>query len=323
MWLNEFDPAAHGVTQGLIGNFIDCRERTRLWLQGWELPGGRLALRFGDAGHKCLEDLYAYYSQNKAPRKMASLIEEVQLLTDQTVTAWGERERAKTTDPSAIEDTEYIEPVMVALMPEYARFYKKDFAGKKWVGLEQEFAVDFHDAILRGKRDGVFKLKGALWVLESKTKSQIVEATLNDTLAFDLQNLFYLLATKLETKKRVAGVLYNIIRRPGLRQGAKESFEAFCTRVTEDIAKRPEWYFKRFELAYPKPEIDRFTDETKYKLDDLRAWLGGDAPTYRNERACTTQYGRCDYLKACAQGNTAGYIKREKLYPELEHDEEE
>lgn len=311
----------HGVTQGLLGMFIDCRVRCRWWLDMWEQPGSRLPLLFGTAGHEVLEGIYRYYAQNKRPRKLDALGEEVRQLAVSLVGTWSERERAVMADQGLLEDLEYIEWVLPSLMQEYAKFYATDFTRLKWVGLEQEFANDFDGYLLRGKRDGVFRVKSALWVLETKFKGQIRTAELNDTLAFDFQNLFYLLNTELEmVGKRMGGVLYNIVRRPQLRQGKDEDWGAFCQRVADDAAKRPEFYFVRFELAYPKKVIRAFRDDLAIKLQDFEAWLNGRLPTYKNEAACTTVYGRCNYLQACAQGTPAGYVERERIFPELDTD---
>ena len=47
-----YDPSRDGVTFSLLSTFLDCREKARLYLQGWTPRSSSMALTFGSIIHK-------------------------------------------------------------------------------------------------------------------------------------------------------------------------------------------------------------------------------------------------------------------------------
>jgi hypothetical protein len=134
---------------------------------------------------------------------------------------------------------------------------------------------------------------------------------------FDAQNLFYLQNTIEGDKLIMAGVLYNLIRRPGLKQGKDETWPSFLTRVRKDVNDRPDHYFMRFELSYPVEVLTWYRKELAWQLNEFGLWQQGKIHTLHNQKACRRK-GSCSFLRACAQRTMAGYTRRDKMFPELD-----
>jgi hypothetical protein len=222
------------------------------------------------------------------------------------------------------EELDYMETnlcLLEAVMPEYFKFWgKNDFQKIKWVELEKKFRVPSPVAGLDlvGRIDGAYLARPKeLWSFESKTKSRIEEDDISQTLAFDLQNGVYQFALRHNHKIQPRGTLYNIIRRPGQKQGKKENLKQFGARVRAEIQKDQRHFFIRFEVAVPKADAERFESELKMVLTEFINWHKDLLPTYRNTTACIQKYGPCKFLPLCANGEMSIYRKREVMFPEL------
>lgn len=298
----------HGITQSLLTAFLNCKLRCKLILEGWQTPTPKESLFFGSLFHKLLEEHYTLESEYivdlgdflKTENKLYSSI------------------------TSEIKEKSFA--MAEALYEPYTDFWGMKDGQKDWIELEPVFEVlatiprfsDRKKIPLRGRIDGVFRLKGKLWLLETKTKSQIDEYGLQTQLALDFQNLFYIMVAEELFGEGIAGVLYNVIRKPQLRQKKGEPLEKFAQRMKDDVESRPEHYFKRYEVKYTLRNIKEFRQELQPLLTDYCFWVeNGFIPTQKNRTACVGRWN-CEFLSACAQGSMAGYIQNRKLFTELE-----
>lgn len=212
-----------------------------------------------------------------------------------------------------------------AIFPAYAERWGRDDGKRKWVEVEQVFDVRGPPlgVRLRGKIDGAFEDRsGKLWILETKTASQISEDTLSQALAFDFQSLFYCHALEAKLKRPVVGVLYNVVRVPQIGKAMDKSSDAYVEAVRADVSARPDFYFARFELTYPRKVRERFAEELTAKLQEFIGWIARDLPTYKNESACRARW-TCNYLPVCACGGdpaAAGFKQNRELFSELKED---
>jgi hypothetical protein len=320
-----------GITQGLLNNFRTCRESTLLFLSGWSQKGSSMALTFGNIVHAVLELIYGDIQKGKLKSLPALKQVHGYILTVEKI--W-EKENPKA-DQKLLEMKEFAFLLAEAIMPIYFEFWHKDLA-ITWMGLEQQFTIpyalqDGRKTVLRGKMDGLYK-KGGIWLFETKSKSRIDEGTLVDVLPMDFQNNFYLSCVRRLHKIQPAGARYNIIRRTGMSQGKKENIKQFSQRVVEDIRKRPEYYFMRFELSIGKEEMNKFDSQLADQFVEFYNWwetLTGKTSIvpasalqkiahYPNPSQCETKYGRCWALDICAQDNYRNYEKRSQVFRELE-----
>ena len=292
-----------GITQSMLACFVDCRVRCAIELDMWRAPKEKDALIFGSLWHWMLQCCY------ETIREKGKIIPFKRLAS-----RWMSEFAGGLCD---LQSAEKHIAMAAALFDPYWKFWREDF-NRNWIDVEKQFDVEWKGFRLRGMRDGGYTIRRQPWILETKTASQISEDTYEEKLAFDFQNLFYKHTAEIELGKLIKGVLYNLTRKPGLRQGKAESLPAFATRMKEDVLKRPEWYFNnRYEINYSDARMDDFRTELLAKLIDFKRWgEGGMCVTYKNEQACIKRWN-CEFLSACAQRSMAGYVQNRELFSEL------
>ena len=307
-----------GVTQGLLSTFLQCRQKAKWYLQGYSSKFVGMGLIYGTIGHAVLEKIYTDI-QSRIIRSTPSE-QIVHKYIKKVENLWlKENPRA---NKKSLEYLELSCLIAESTLPLYFQYWAKDIKEMKWIKLEHEFKIPYQTSkgdktILRGKMDGVFTNPKNLWLFESKFKSRIEDDDLMDTLPMDFQSLFYLYALKRSGKTSPSGFLYNIVRRIGLKQGKNETILQFAQRCVEDIRERPEFYFIRREVSIGKEEMTQFEEELDSIISEFVSWVKG-LDHYKNTNSCITKYGRCDYLNLCANRGFSSYIKRDKIFRELE-----
>lgn len=309
----------HGVTQGAINAFLTCREKARLSLQEGLTPisRDRGALIFGNLVHGVLEQLH--HSKEYKPKAQALK------LARKLVGAQEEKMRP-TIASDQLQEFEQLAGMAEALTVGYITHWAdKDTKDMNWQQSEAVFSVPWtlssgRKTVLRGKMDGVFRRGKRLWLFETKTKSQVREDVLIDTIPLDLQVAAYLEAIRVSTGETPQGALYNVLRRPGLRLGAKETIKAFTDRCMEDVLTRPEHYFIRFEVALTKDELEQSRLELDNILDEMERWAMGEGH-FRSACHCAGMWGPCDFLPICARQDRGRFAVKEAHFPELEEAE--
>ena len=111
-----------------------------------------------------------------------------------------------------------------------------------------------------GKIDGLGVLKdGRLCLVEHKTCGEDISPTAPywDRLRFNPQVYQYVLAAR-ALGWDVGLVLYDVARKPSIRQKQSESVEAFGERLAADAQSRPEFYFARREVPVLDQDIAEF-----------------------------------------------------------------
>ena len=254
-----YDMKRDGVTQSLIAMWLTCRQKARLYLEGWDSKYHKEALIDGNIGHAVLERAYTLIRAGRMTRPPSQKL--ARAIVAKVEAQWY-LENAKPSS-EAREMVERACAVMEVLLPAYFDYWRKDFLEKKWESLEEKFSMDIavvsrdEEIVhipLRGKKDGVFTTPRGRWLFETKFKSQVDEDGIVATLGFETQVMMYMLETyysRLDKrdpmKSMPRGCLYNIVRRATLRKRVKESVPEFARRVRADVAKRPDFYFMRME----------------------------------------------------------------------------
>ena len=111
-----------------------------------------------------------------------------------------------------------------------------------------------------GKIDGMATLRdGRTALVEHKTTGEDISPTAEywTRLRFNGQLFLYVLAA------RAAGwdvdtVVYDVIRKPAIRQKQNETAEQFGERLAQDTAERPDFYFARREVAVLDSSLAEF-----------------------------------------------------------------
>jgi len=216
-----YDPERDGITQTLLSNWLECRQKARYILEGWTPKRVSLSMINGTIGHAVLQ--YVYEAHRAAELSAVPSIQEIKKVVAKVEKIWKDENPKASKD--AFQDLEMSLMFAEVVLPIYFDYWKEDYKKIQWESLEGSFKIpyvlnDGRTTFIRGKMDGVFKRgAGASWLFESKFKSLIVEADIVDCLALDIQVMLYLWALETQRKISPAGVYYNIVRRPGLKLG--------------------------------------------------------------------------------------------------------
>ena len=331
-----------GVSQGFIHYFLACREQTRLvYKELWTSHYEPLFREFGSAFHWLLAEIYGKYKSPQLPT--------VKRMINQYDVLW--RKENPRPNQARLNQQELVYGLCEKVLPAYLKRYDGDLTtGKykmgynvirpvKWIASETtwkqkhivpipklgylgEVIPKSFEVFIRGKFDQVFEdKKGKLWLFETKCLSVINEDEIMQLLPEDIQCLLYLLAIKLIYKKKPAGVLYNIVRRPGLRQGKDETLKGLLARVEKDIntPNRQNHYFKRIEMAIDWSEIEIWQEKFLNPiLMEIRDWDKGNACHWQNPDALTSRYGRCTMFDMLVKKDRTRYYRRKFVFNELQ-----
>lgn len=312
-----------GVSSSLLGLWLSCREQFRLEVvEGWRPQSTPYYFAFGTCVHWCLEQVYGTMKAPPNAKQCKKLVAQFEKL-------W---KSERPNPPRAqLELQEKVYGLAEAVLPAYFTRWAGDFLGhtypvkhnttspRRWVGLESRFRVPFtfpdgKQTWIVGTRDGVvLGKKDEVRIFDTKCRSVIDEDETIDLLPFDLQQMLYLWVTWQEMNQCPSGTLMNILRRPGHRQGKSETSKEFFARVAKEVADPRKWdhFFLRVEMDVSKDEVQEFHDEVLLPLMlDLRAWVEGTAPHYKNPNALTSKYGKCAMYAGIVHNNFSGYSKR-------------
>ena len=253
-----WDLYEHGISYSLLSKFIVCRERFRLRVvEGLKHRGSNDAMDFGTVFHKAVE----LSAQGKSRTAIQRHFNNLQRKES--------RKKHKTYDP--------IRCKLVSMMVDHYKAYWTDVLKEiQYFESEQVFQVPFktstgHIVPINGKRDEGYIKDKKIWLQENKTKTQINETQIVETLPFMLQPMIYLTSFQHDHPgKKIGGILYNIVRNPSITHKKKQSVAAYIEEVSKDIDNRPEHYFKMFEVDIDDEHLEMWK---KLHLDPILSSL--------------------------------------------------
>lgn len=301
-----------------------CREQFALgYVDGYASKGLSVPLEFGSVIHFALEKI-----GTASPEKVI-----------RDVTSSYFKSRKDTLNPTDTNSLELLLANAEAIFPLYVDYWADYDSKLTWIEREKVFKVphtfldtngNAKEVVLTGMRDGGYRNPlGKLALFETKTKSSIDDIAIQDGLRADLQTCLYLLSLQKEMREEPEEILYNIIRRPQLRQKKDEHVEAYKERVIEDIKARPEWYFRRFEVTVVPGDLENFVQTTldpvlrqllqwweSIKDDPFARWAS--PYHYRSLPALMTKYGKAWHYNLTVRGLKNEYYRKSSPFPELE-----
>jgi len=325
-----------GVTQGFLKTWLEDRETARLkYVEGWSSRRVSIPALFGSCAHYLIQTVYAEYAEKIARKKKPKLPSKRRietLIAEYETVIKDENPFLSADEEQKLEQALGMLEVVMPLYFEY--WYKKD-TEVEWENLENKFKVPitfkWHpqpglmtdcNTYITGRYDASFlagKKHRKRWLFETKTKGQVDVETLTEPLVEDVQTQLYLLALRLTHEEAPAGVYFNVIRRPQLRQKQTESLPEFLDRIEKDVIERPEFYFYRYEVALSEKEQKYwFLHRFEPTLQGLAAWTCRHQGTQLfNPGALVSPYGRSDYYDAILRGDFSNLYIREQAYSEL------
>lgn len=315
----------HGLTQGAISTFLDCRHQFWLkYVMGYRNKAKGGATAFGSAFH----DILAHTQHSEPGKKPKSL--------DVAVTDY--MKSLSTLTPNVQEETSCMLAQIKAIIQLYNKRWEEDHATRTWLKREDTFRFNYtvqpedkyaaFNIPLRGRWDGVFEKKKNIVLHETKTKGRIDEEGIAKSLPFDTQTMLYCLAIQRQLKLKPSGTCYDVIRNPQLKLKQNESTLDFVDRIASDIESRPDWYFIRFDVAITEQELKHWEQRfllpvlceivrwwESIKTDPLNPWKSH--LHYMRPGAFWSMYGRSDMFEALTSGETFSLERREEPFPEL------
>lgn len=299
----RFKPVLDGVSQSQIQDFAKCPQKWMYRINGLRLPEVEATTNFGNIMHSLLEGLYKTVAKGNDPAKFSV-----------TKALAEHRKKNPGVNPEQMERECAIAEVMFAF---YRQYYRKDLTTKKFYAVESRFtasdglpmpAYAILDAVYRDTKD-------QYWCMEHKFWGRIDEAGLDLVLGFDFQSLLHMVLldnaiAEVGDGPKSRGVLYNIVRKPQLRQKQDESLRDFCDRLAKDVESRPEWYFIRREIVFSEADKKRFRDrELASLLGKMKDVAEGRCGVYRVSMNCLQPW-KCEFLEACASNSLLSLVKR-------------
>lgn len=253
----------------------------------------KASLRFGGIFHKAIEDLYKGESISSIQNNIKHTIDSV------------DRSFFEQKDTDALN---WSETVLSAAVDAWMRkFYTKDIEGgiefvqleKKYKGLGI-FNPDSTKKSIRAKfsfiSDMVIRKDGKLWLVEYKTAAQIGDDYIS-RLDIDSQVSAYIFYLEQELGEKIEGIIYRVLKKPGIRLKKNETPTQFYIRLGELFTEKSDEYLMEYVFHRSKEEIADFRSdlwqEAQYVLSAHRSntWP-------RNTQSCV-MYGRCEYFPIC------------------------
>lgn len=319
----SYDPMRDGVSQTMLGLWLECREKSRLnTLMGLTPKGCSKPLTHGTISHAAVEE-YNKGLQNKTIRKLDDAYNLVKSWVEIGYTSW--KAENPNADSYALEFAEESAAILFVLLPRYFKFWWSVDASVSWEKVEERFRVSIGAAAdIVGQYDGVFRPRGALkelWLMETKNKAQFADRMM-EFLPLDSQLGIYLTALHHSTQEDPTGVRYNLIRRPGERRKVNESLTSFVSRIESNVAKDPAHYFVRYNIKLDAWEKREHRARTVRLVNSFVHWWKTEDHSKRdllwNSQACDGRYGVCPNLSICSHRDKSFHYVREHVSPELQ-----
>ena len=259
----------------MLSRYLVCKERFRVqYIEGLRpQPGFEAKIEYGQMWHVCEEALANGKPWEPALIGYCKGLSKIYPMNGQDISHWWK--------------------VCAIQFPIYVKYWSKHRDVKNRKPLAQEYVFDIPYQLpsgrmvrLRGKFDSVDLISNKVWLQENKTKSDIDRIKLTRQLSFDLQTMLYLtalLSSDLLKGRKLAGVRYNVIRRPlsggkgsirrhkATKNKPEESLNEFYQRLRTEVIeqevkeaaleKRDCDYFCRFNVEVNTVDINRFRGE--------------------------------------------------------------
>lgn len=296
-----------GISQSLIQKFLSCRQQCRLeYYEGWTKVKQPLFFKFGTCVHWVLAEIY---NEGVEPTKdhIIGLIRKY------------ERNYFQKNVVDAADQKELDEIFMMAelILEKYFIWHDKDFH-HKWMFTERNFEVPFGDTKLRGRWDGGWIENKRLCLVDHKCLSMIDEEGIADMLPLDMQVLVYCYAALVEFGIMPYEMNYNIVRRPGFRQG-KKTDEEFRQHIICELNKKLNYYFIRIPIRITKDELLFWVEhQLKPIVAEIQRWFDGGCESFVTPGSLITKYGRCSMFGAITKNDYSGLVKRQYPFEELD-----
>lgn len=173
---------------------------------------------------------------------------------------------------------------------------------------------------------GTYK-DGRLWVVEHKTTGESGLGFLTKWRVGFQPHTYYWAAVNMWKNgllpSEPAGVVINVIKKPGIRRKQTETQDMFNTRLQQEYLSNPDKYFAREWIPMDASNLAWYEKTQGHWVDRLRA----DAESQlfpMNTDSCHGRYGDCVFFPICSSGGRDPsiyqyYRVKENSFEEVKH----
>jgi hypothetical protein len=207
-------------------------------------------------------------------------------------------------DPKAIEELDQVELATKGMLSAYAKKYAKNLSQTKLLGSEVEGAVQLGDNVTFViKLDNIILVRGIKKLHELKSSKYItpdyikhIQTDRQTAQYFYFHNIIY-------EEDPLKEIVYDVIRKPSIRQKKAESKVMFLERLQNWYDKPgDESVFHMETFKAPKNSEDE-TVNTVVKVSEEMLKCKTKEDYYQNTDICHSYYGeRCPYYELCHDG---------------------
>lgn len=216
--------------------------------------------------------------------------------------------------------------IALGIAKAYPNTYKEDFDIYTQFLTEQEFRFPLDPLRIEGETHHykgyidvfVRDSAGDWWIMETKTVSpQSVNPDYFTRVKIDSQVMGYMWAGKHILGTFPKGVVYNVIKKPGIRLRKGESLAAFQKRVYLEYTKmaKVKGYFTRQELIVPTTRLQEWLRDAQRQACIIANQVANNGDFWpMNTGACQAKFGSCAFLPACTtrKYNKLLYVKEDR-----------
>lgn len=296
------------VSFSSIANYMDCRRK--FWfsnIKGYELIAFKPYNVTGNCVHYGLHQLYSK-NKNAVKDAMAMFNNEIKKLRKDNLSLSEKDENEIIYQKLAIN----------GMLEAYKNKYSNHIKKTKHISNELKLELNLDKrTVLVIKMDNIVDIeKRGKHVHEIKTVKTLTPDYVRN-IKNDLQTGIYFHGHNrtVSKKDRLKGIMYDVIRKPSIRQTKKETASMFLDRVAEYYTSpnESELFYMDF-IEYPLLTEDRVFNTVESVVDDMRRCLVED-DFYPNDRHCYVK-SRCQFYDICHTGENkltlANYKVRQK-----------
>lgn len=279
------------VTYSELDSFATCP--FQWWKRYVELKRPKqksVKLSFGAAIHQGIETFYG---------RSGNALEVVQTYCNKV------REEAQRDGLTLDEEYELTLKKATYVMEAYLTRYAGDFDKYNIMSVEPKFRIPLcthkgQKIVICGKVDRITVEKHSGLFLPVETKTAASWNPDINRLMLDFQISVYAWAISKMLKLHDVTFLYDVIRKPAIRQKKDESVEEFLNRVKAEMTEKPDEYFFRDKITRSREEIERTEVEIMIRAKEL-VERRKDRKVYR--KPGDHCFWKCSYMKPCLDPN--------------------
>lgn len=298
-----------------LQTYLDCERKFKnKYILKYELRKRPNYFVLGSAVHRFIEIFY----RSKDPKLAARQIE----------VEFGKVDRT-TLNRDETHQLEVDKNIALGIAGAYPGFYKGDFDEFETFLTEQDVKMPFPKSYDAQPEQLTYQVildllakdhAGDWWVVETKTASpQSLTADYFTKVKLDSQVMGEMWAAKEVLGVFPRGVIYNVIKKPGIRLKKGETLQAFQKRVRHEYEKfaTEKQYFTRQQYIIDERRLKEWHKEAR--IISFHIWDKIHSAKKHKQNAfwpmntgnCTNKFGACPYLNACAERkfNKVQYVK--------------